>query len=96
MDSTVRELKTPTYDDIVPHLKALGIGKDTPVVCYDYLDGDMACRGAFILAFFGVKTVKVLDCKFGSWNARSETELKKPDITLSTRIDFVANKEWIA
>jgi 3-mercaptopyruvate sulfurtransferase SseA len=56
----------------------------------------MACRGAFILAYFGVKSVKVLDCKFGSWNAKSETELKKPDVTLATSVDFVANKEWIA
>lgn len=35
--------------DISDHLKKLGIGTETLVLCYDNSSGYAACRGAFLL-----------------------------------------------
>jgi len=41
-------------------LEPIGVGTDTPVVCYDSADGLQACRAAFLLSSHGVKNVHVL------------------------------------
>lgn len=57
------------------YMKELGIGIDTPVVCYDIFDGAFACDAACMLSERGVKAVTVYDGDFKVHHPRSETEL---------------------
>jgi len=59
--------KTPTVDEFTAHMRGLGIGVDTPVICYDNAWGLGACRGAFLLSVFGVRTVRILNCHSSDW-----------------------------
>jgi|ERR1740117_175370 len=58
--------KTPTVYEIEKQLRALGIGKETNVVCYDNSDGIFACRVGVLLRGFGVSHAQILECKFGT------------------------------
>jgi 3-mercaptopyruvate sulfurtransferase SseA len=52
--------KIPSPDEMYTKLKALGIGRETAVVCYSN-DGAMSnARAAIYLSCLGVKSVKVL------------------------------------
>ena len=35
-----------------------------------------ACRGAFLLNYFGLKSVTILNGKFETWNNKSKSEIK--------------------
>lgn len=59
--------RTPTVEEFKEHMMKLGVGVDTPVVCYDNAWGLGACRGAFLLSVFGVRTVKILNCHSTEW-----------------------------
>lgn len=54
--------RLPSREEICTHLRDLGIGKETPVLCYDGQDGLSACRVASYLTAYGVKDVSVLNC----------------------------------
>ena len=55
----------------------------------------MACRGAFLLSYFGVKSVKVLNSKFGTWNPKSE-QMQLSIIRTPIDCKFIENKKYIA
>lgn len=55
----------------------------------------MACRGAFLLSYFGIKSVKVLNSKFGSWNPKSEN-IQFSLFRTPKECEFIINKKYIA
>ena len=50
----------PKLPEFKEHMKALGVGLDTPVVCYDTGDKRWAGRTAWLLTHYGHDNVKVL------------------------------------
>jgi len=69
---------TPSITEFESILRKLGIGKETNVVCYDSADGIWAVRGACLLSALGIKTVRILDCKFNTHFARKEAPMDAP------------------
>jgi len=66
--------RTPNVYEIEAQLRALGIDKETNVVCYDNADGIFACRVGVLLRAFGIKHAQILDCKFGTQVKPTEKE----------------------
>lgn len=81
--------KWPTAEQMKPILKDLGIGKETPVVCYDQADGIFACRAAVLLHGLGCKDVHVLGCKFGEHYPASTKKLDESPKATGQDFDFV-------
>lgn len=71
---------TPENDKAQPlkaftaHMQELGIGTDSPVVCYDNADGLHACQVACLLSERGVKRVAVYDGDFKKNYDRADKE----------------------
>jgi thiosulfate/3-mercaptopyruvate sulfurtransferase len=54
---------------------------DTPVVCYDTLDGKWAARAQFVLTTWGFKDVRILNGGLKAWGDRKTEsgESRKPN-----------------
>ena len=61
----------PNKDQILSHLQNLGVGLDTPVVCYDVTDGRTAARANFVLTTWGFKNARILDGGLKAWGERA-------------------------
>ena len=82
---TKGNFRFPSLDEIDKKLRALGIGRETAVVCYSN-DGAMTnARAAVILSCFGVKSVKVLS---HTHELSEQTDLKTAPIAKGKDFNF--------
>ena len=84
-------LAVPTLDQFIEHAKRLQISADDHVVCYDDFGVVSAPRVAWMLRYFGVKDVQVLNGGLKKWLALGHDVYSGPqDIPLksSLNLDF--------
>ncbi len=59
----------PSATVVEAALRRAGVGAETPVVVYDAANSMAAARAWWILRYFGVRDVRVLDGGFAAWRA---------------------------
>ena len=57
----------PKHDQLVEHMKNLGVGLDKPIVVYDTSKGDWASRGAYVIHTYGHPHVSILNGGLKKW-----------------------------
>ena len=88
--------KIPSEQQFTDQLKSMGVGKDSKVICYDNLDGTMACRGAFLLSAFGIKDVSILNGKFSTWCPESSEILNTVEKADGASFEFKLDQSLIS
>ena len=63
----------PVQEKFIEHMKALGVGLDKPVVCYDNSKNQWASRAAFLLRAYGHRNVFVFAGGVSFWNMKKES-----------------------
>jgi 3-mercaptopyruvate sulfurtransferase SseA len=80
---------------MIKHLKDLGIGKETPVMCYDSSDGKRAARLACLVSSIGIKYVTILDRRIVE-DPKSEINVTNARQDGVKNFDFASKLDYFA